>query len=88
LSFHIFYKFSHRKYHFSWSKQIVWNQPSNLNAAFMGKAISTYIILNNVAGFGTTDNVTSRHDCTIMQPTRNDEEKPQEPVTRSKPGTS
>jgi hypothetical protein len=45
---------------FFWSKQTVWNNPPNFNIAFMGKCVST-----NVAGIGTTDNVTSGCDLVL-----------------------
>ena len=46
------------QYLFSWSKWIVCNRPAHINIAFMGKPVSTYVVSTDIAGVGTTYDVT------------------------------
>jgi hypothetical protein len=44
--------------YFSWSKWIVCNRPAHMNIAFIRKPVSTYVVSTDVAGVGTTYDVT------------------------------
>jgi len=42
------------------------NYPCSFNIAFRGKYVSICVVSANVAGLGTTYDVTSKYDCTLQ----------------------